>query len=51
MQSSSASRLWRRFQRRTLSGYAEVALCLLALLLCTAVLASQSYNPFLYFKF
>lgn len=45
------SRLWRRFQRRALSGYAEVALCLLALLLCTAVLASQSYNPFLYFKF
>ena len=24
---------------------------LTALLLCTAVLASQSYNPFLYFKF
>ena len=45
------SRLWKRIEGRTPAGVAEIALCLLALALCTAVLASQSYNPFLYFKF
>lgn len=45
------SRLWKRIEGCTPAGVAEIALCLLALALCTAVLASQSYNPFLYFKF
>ena len=30
---------------------AEIILCTAALLLCTASLVSQSYNPFLYFRF
>ncbi len=30
---------------------AEIAMCVCALLLCTAALVSQSYNPFLYFRF
>lgn len=30
---------------------AEGALCLAGLLLCTASLVSDSYNPFLYFRF
>ena len=30
---------------------AEFTLCSLTLLLCVAALVSQSYNPFLYFRF
>ena len=29
----------------------EAAVCMGVLLLCTAALVSQSYNPFLYFRF
>jgi hypothetical protein len=32
-------------------GYAEWVVVLLAMLLCTAALVSQSYNPFLYYQF
>ena len=46
-----ASNLWKRIRFERLSACAEIALCMLGLMLCTAVLASQSYNPFLYFKF
>lgn len=48
-----ASGLWKRFRRphRKLAALVEIALCMLGLLLCTASLVSQSYNPFLYFKF
>lgn len=46
-----AGNLWKRIRSERLSGCAEIALCMLGLMLCTAVLASQSYNPFLYFKF
>jgi len=45
------SSLWKKLEKRSFAPWAEIILCLLALLLCTAVLASQSYNPFLYFKF
>lgn len=47
------SGLWKRFRRphRKLAALVEIALCMLGLLLCTASLVSQSYNPFLYFKF
>ena len=31
--------------------YAETALIIIAMLLCTAALVSQSYNPFLYYQF
>jgi len=44
-------RLWQKLEGRAWGSAAEIALCGAALLLCTAVLASQSYNPFLYFKF
>lgn len=45
--------LWKRFRRphRKVAALVEIALCMIALLLCTAALVSQSYNPFLYFKF
>ena len=43
--------LWARFAGRDGVRAAEVALCAAALLLCAAALVSQSYNPFLYFKF
>ena len=32
-------------------GVAEILLCVLVLIVCTASLVSQSYNPFLYFRF
>jgi len=43
--------LWRRIEDKKISGVIEIVLCMAGLVLCTAVLASQSYNPFLYFKF
>ena len=45
------SRLWKRAEGTRLAGPLSLALCALALILCTAALVSQSYNPFLYFKF
>ena len=44
-------KLWAKVDGLAVGGALEVALCLIALLLCTAALVSQSYNPFLYFKF
>lgn len=32
-------------------GVMETILCLMSIMLCTATLVSQSYNPFLYFRF
>ncbi len=43
--------IWRRFENKPFMVYVEAALCLGALLLCTAQLVSDSYNPFLYFRF
>ena len=31
--------------------YGKILLCALGMLLCVAALASQSYNPFIYFRF
>ena len=46
-----AARLWARRWDRDAVSVPEIALCALCLVLCTASLVSQSYNPFLYFKF
>ncbi len=43
--------IWRKFEGKPVMVYVEAALCLGALLLCTAQLVSDSYNPFLYFRF
>ena len=43
--------LWEKLRNRKLMPLAESVLCLAALLLCTASLVSDSYNPFLYFRF
>ena len=45
------SGLWARSKRRAACDVMEIVLCVAALILCTAVLTGQSYNPFLYFKF
>ena len=45
------ARLWNRFVPKRGVGALEIVLTALCLLLCTAALVSQSYNPFLYFKF
>lgn len=46
-----ASRLWTKIQPMRYLWVAETVLCAVCLLLCTASLDSQSYNPFLYFRF
>ena len=40
-----------RVQGNRVYACAESVLCVAVLLLCTAALVSQSYNPFLYFRF
>ena len=45
------ARLWARLEKRRRSAVPETALALAALILCTACLVSESYNPFLYFRF
>ena len=44
-------RLWARWKDQPVMPVLEAAACLLALLLCTACLVCDSYNPFLYFRF
>ncbi len=46
-----AKNLWERFQHSKVMPLVESLLSLAALLLCTASLVSDSYNPFLYFRF
>ena len=43
--------LWHRLDGRAAAGALEAILCAAVLLLSVAALVSQSYNPFLYFKF
>ena len=52
--------LYRRLKPRTaqavcavlvLAGLLEIAFCAVVIVLCTASLVNQSYNPFLYFRF
>ena len=45
------ARLWNRFAPKDGVCALEIVLVALCLALCTAALVSQSYNPFLYFKF
>jgi len=45
------SALWKRIGGKKPAAVLEIILCMAGLVLCTAVLASQRYNPFLYFKF
>lgn len=44
-------RIHGRVQGNAVYRIAEIVLCAAVLLLCTASLVSQSYNPFLYFRF
>ena len=46
-----ASKIWGQVQQLRYSWVAETVLSTGCLLLCTASLVSQSYNPFLYFRF
>lgn len=46
-----AAKLWNKRPNSNLRAVLEAALCLSALVLCTAGLVSGSYNPFLYFRF
>ncbi|MCI8497470.1 MAG: MBOAT family protein [Clostridiales bacterium] len=46
-----ASKLWTKIQQTRWAWAAETVLSAACLLLCTASLVSQSYNPFLYFRF
>jgi len=45
------SGLYRKLEERGRSFPVKVCLVVLALVLCTAALVSESYNPFLYFRF
>lgn len=44
-------RLWVRWREKPAAEWAAFIGCLILLLGCTAALAAQSYNPFLYFRF
>ncbi len=46
-----ASRVWNMLKKKSRLTAAEALLCALALILCTASLVTESYNPFLYFRF
>lgn len=46
-----AKDLWERWKDKKAMPLVEGLLCLAALVLCTASLVSDSYNPFLYFRF
>ena len=46
-----AKNLWEKARDKKAMPLVEGLLCLAALLLCTASLVSDSYNPFLYFRF
>lgn len=43
--------LFRNRQNPAVFAYCKILLCAVLLLLCVAALASQSYNPFIYFRF
>ena len=45
------SRAWDRLRGKTWAEYTAVAVLAVLLLLCVASLVSQSYNPFIYFRF
>ena len=45
------AKLYEKIKNMRYTWIPETAACLLALVVCTATLVSQSYNPFLYFRF
>ncbi len=45
------AKCYRALQKKSWMGYVSVAAAAVLLLLCVAALASQSYNPFIYFRF
>jgi alginate O-acetyltransferase complex protein AlgI len=47
----AARRIYEKIRDRKAVSYAEIAACAVVLVLCTSTLVSQSYNPFLYFRF
>lgn len=44
-------RVYERVSTKGWCGYAELGVCAVLMLLCVAALVSQSYNPFIYFRF
>ena len=46
-----AARVYERFRQKTATGYVGIVVLSGLFLLCVASLASQSYNPFIYFRF
>lgn len=46
-----AKSLLQKHREKPVIRYCAVAVCMLLLMLCVAALASQSYNPFIYFRF
>ena len=46
-----ASYVWGKLREKTWADYAAVGVLAVLLLLCVASLVSQSYNPFIYFRF
>ena len=46
-----AYKLYEKIKYRNWCWIPETTLCAVALLICTATLVSQSYNPFIYFRF
>lgn len=43
--------IYAKFKNRKWMGVIEIVLCLVILVMCTMALTSESYNPFLYFRF
>ena len=46
-----AARLWQKIQCKTWAQYTGIAVAAVLMLLCVTALVSQSYNPFIYFRF
>ena len=46
-----AAKLYAKVQKTKYIGFAQTAFVAIVLILCTASLVNQSYNPFLYFRF
>ena len=43
--------LWHKVRAKTWANYASIAVAAVLMLLCVTALVSQSYNPFIYFRF
>jgi alginate O-acetyltransferase complex protein AlgI len=44
-------KLWEKIREKQWAGYAAIGVAAVLMLLCVASLVSQSYNPFIYFRF